>query len=62
MTTVPCLLLAEGTLEIIPPAWMEANNDAECIFIGNSSLDEDDTTLLREGKNLKNELQVLPRR
>ena len=34
----------------------------ECIFLGNSSFDEDDVTLLREGKNLKNELQVLPRR
>lgn len=41
---------------------MDTNNDAECVFVGNSFLDEDDATLLREGKNLKNELQVLPRR
>jgi len=26
-------------------------------FVGNSSLDEDDATLLSEGRNLKNELQ-----
>ena len=26
-------------------------------FIGNSSLDEDDATLLSEGRNLQNELQ-----
>ena len=41
---------------------MDTNNDAECVFVGNSFLDEDEATLLREGKNLKNELQVLPRR
>ena len=27
-------------------------------FIGNSSLDEDDATLLSEGRNLQNELQI----
>lgn len=40
----------------------ELNKTVELIGKGNSSLDEDDVTLLREGKNLKNELQVLPRR
>ncbi|XP_068761920.1 cytokine receptor-like factor 3 [Montipora capricornis] len=38
----------------------ELSKTAELIEKGNASLDEDDATLLSEGKNLKNELQVLP--
>lgn len=36
----------------------DLDNTVQCIEKGNSALDEDDATLLSEGKNLNNELQI----